>query len=173
MASLGGSKLSRRKMRIRLYASDCWALPPPVFFCIFAGRSAYARCLMAAYTAVMSVHATLVDAFCRGECTDSASLGAKALTTLDAMRVEWLRNTDTAASLSVELTATDLHGSPADPSRGSRHAKFLRVEVGADRPAMQIGMRPNNAIRDPGRKKRPCTRSSLLTHAIPHSSHML
>jgi hypothetical protein len=84
---------------------------------------------MAAYCAVTSVHAVLVDAFRKGECSDTASLRAKALTTLDVMRVEWLRNTEIGASLGVELTATDLHGSPADASRGSRHAKFLRVEV--------------------------------------------
>eukprot|EP00282_Hemiselmis_andersenii_P034422 CAMPEP_0169451462 /NCGR_PEP_ID=MMETSP1042-20121227/13711_1 /TAXON_ID=464988 /ORGANISM="Hemiselmis andersenii, Strain CCMP1180" /LENGTH=612 /DNA_ID=CAMNT_0009563377 /DNA_START=86 /DNA_END=1920 /DNA_ORIENTATION=- len=108
-----------------------------------AGRSANARCLMAAYRAVMGTHSALVDAFCGGLCGDEEGLRQLAVKTVEGMQVAWLEGTDVEKHLSVQLTATDLAGRRADHSPGSRHTKYLRVELShimsLDNPPVDLG----------------------------------
>ena len=91
------------------------------------GRSAYARCLMSAYCAVVHVHKKLVRAFCQGQATKQAALAALAVTWIQELQLDWFRNYDVGANLELELSGRDLAGNPGDAALGSRHVKYLKL----------------------------------------------
>jgi hypothetical protein len=93
------------------------------------GRSAYARCLMMAYCAVVHVHKKLVRAFCLGQATDHPSLTALAVTWIHELQLDWFRNYDVDANIELEISGRDLAGNPGDAALGSRHVKYLKLAL--------------------------------------------
>ena len=107
------------------------------------GRSAYARCLMTVYCALIRVHKQLVAAFCSGAAADERALAALAAQLVLDLRLEWLRGYDVRANLTVECVSVDLEGVCYPAAPRSRHAKYLKVALrrisSLDHPPVDLG----------------------------------
>ena len=107
------------------------------------GRSAYARCLMIAYCAVVRVHKQLVTAFCKGDAKDEAALTMLAAKLILDLQLDWFRNYDVRANLEVECLSVDLEGNCCLASPGSRTTKYLKVALrhitSLDQPPVDLG----------------------------------